>query len=82
MADDKILILVKALQEMVYETTHLSREEDDGSHWCSISKATLEQARAALDEVGARHPTRTIQGRRVTAQYDPKRGIVRTLGDP
>lgn len=47
--------LIAALQEMVYETTHLSREEDDGSYWCKISKRTLEQARAALDAVGVRH---------------------------
>jgi hypothetical protein len=36
-----------ALEIMIYETTHLSREEDDGSHWCKISKAALEQARDA-----------------------------------
>ena len=37
-----------ALQRMVYETTHLSPMEDDGSHWCKISAEALAQARAAL----------------------------------
>lgn len=40
--------LVQALGLMVYETTHLSPEESDGSHWCKISKEALEAARAAL----------------------------------
>lgn len=40
--------LVCALREMVYETTHLSPVEDDGSHWCRISAGTLAQARAAI----------------------------------
>lgn len=38
----------EALRVMVYETTHLSLLEDDGSHKCRISKKALEQARAAL----------------------------------
>ena len=38
-----------ALREMIYETTHLSPQEDDGSHWCKISKSALEKARAALE---------------------------------
>lgn len=33
---------------MVYETTSLSCEEDDGSHKCRITKAALTKARAAL----------------------------------
>lgn len=37
-----------ALRTMVYETTHLSPEEDDGSHWCSITADALQAARAAL----------------------------------
>lgn len=40
--------LEAALREMVYETTHLSPCEDDGSHKCKISAATLAKARAAL----------------------------------
>lgn len=40
--------LREALRCMVYETTHLSPEEDDGSHWAKISKETLSEARAAL----------------------------------
>lgn len=40
--------LVAALRVMVYETTHLSRREDDGSHWCKISSDALHKARAAL----------------------------------
>jgi hypothetical protein len=38
----------EALVEMVYETTHLSPENEDGSHLCIIPKHTLEKARAAL----------------------------------
>jgi uncharacterized membrane protein len=37
-----------ALRTMVYETTHLSPEEDDGSHWCSITADALQAARSAL----------------------------------
>jgi hypothetical protein len=37
-----------ALREHIYETTHLSPEEDDGSHWCSISKNCLNGSRQAL----------------------------------
>jgi hypothetical protein len=44
----RIAELEGALREMVYETTHLSPEYDDGSHWCKISKRALEKARAAL----------------------------------
>jgi hypothetical protein len=40
--------LASALSEMVYEVTHLSPEEYDGSHRCRISKDTLARARAAL----------------------------------
>ena len=42
--------LKAALREMLYEATHLSPQEDDGSHWAKISKRTLEKARAALKD--------------------------------
>lgn len=48
-AADAIERLRAALSEMVYETTHLSAMQDDGSHWCRITKETLVQARAALN---------------------------------
>lgn len=40
----------EALRKMIYETTCLSPMEEDGSHWCRISKATLEEARAAYHD--------------------------------
>lgn len=40
--------LAPALARMVYETTSLSPMEDDGSHWCKISKEALDNARRAL----------------------------------
>jgi hypothetical protein len=40
--------LKAALRTMVYETTHLSPEKDDGSHWCSITADALQAARTAL----------------------------------
>jgi hypothetical protein len=40
--------LVRALEEMVYETTCLSPCEDDGSHLCRITGPALAHARAAL----------------------------------
>lgn len=49
-AEARVRELEEALREMVYETTHLSSEEDDGSHWCKISNATLARARAALSD--------------------------------
>ena len=42
--------LKAALRHLVYEITHLSPEEDDGSHRCRISKSALQSARAALNE--------------------------------
>lgn len=51
----------EALKEMVYETTHLSSSEEDGSHICKISAQTLSQARAALslpDGEGDKQATR------------------------
>lgn len=40
--------LVEALKALVYETTHLSPQEEDGSHVCKISKRVLDAGRAAL----------------------------------
>ena len=48
-AAQEIEQLREALSQMVYETTHLSPMENDGSHWCKISKEALIQARAALN---------------------------------
>ena len=45
--------LRSALQSMVYETTHLSPLQDDGSHWCKISHVALAEARAALSDVSS-----------------------------
>jgi len=42
--------LREALAEFIYETTHLSPVEDDGSHWCRISAECLENGRTALRE--------------------------------
>lgn len=41
-----------ALRQFIYETTHLSPENDDGSHDCRISKGCLEAGRAALSKSG------------------------------
>ena len=45
----RVTKLEGALREMVYEATHLSPQNIDGSHWCKISKRTLDKARAALE---------------------------------
>lgn len=42
--------LREALTEMVYEATHLSPEQDDGSHWANIGSETLARARATLED--------------------------------
>jgi hypothetical protein len=42
------LAAVTALRELIYEITHLSVAEDDGSHRCTISKTALDNARRAL----------------------------------
>ncbi len=42
----------QALAEIVYEATHLSQKEDDGSHWCRIHAEPLERARSALRACG------------------------------
>lgn len=41
-------IIRKALEAFVYETTHLSPQEDNGSHWAQISAHTLNYGREAL----------------------------------
>lgn len=53
LADPRVVALAEVLRCMVYETTSLSPEEDDGSHWCKISKAALTEARAALAAITA-----------------------------
>lgn len=40
----------EALEKFVYETTHLSSIEDDGSHWAKISAECLDQGRKALNQ--------------------------------
>ncbi|MGN6146291.1 MAG: hypothetical protein ACTHOP_22180 [Mesorhizobium sp.] len=40
--------VVEALKQLVYEATHLSPRDDDGSHLCRISASALVNARAAL----------------------------------
>lgn len=42
--------LRQALRLLIYEITHLSPMEDDGSHRCKVSAVALKEARAALDE--------------------------------
>lgn len=41
--------LREIIKEAVYEVTHLSPEELDGSHWARISAEWLQKARAALN---------------------------------
>lgn len=50
--------VVEALREMVYEATHLSSREDDGSHRCRITGPTLAKARDALSHA----PSQPAQG--------------------
>lgn len=45
--------MAEALMPMVYEATHLSPMNDDGSHNCKISRAALTVAREALVEYEA-----------------------------
>lgn len=47
-ARDEIKQLRAALKEAVYEATHLSPQEPDGSHWAKMSAAWLARALAAL----------------------------------
>lgn len=51
--DERVKALEAALQTFIYETTHLSPLEDDGSHWCKISAECLEKGRAALRDMDA-----------------------------
>ena len=51
--DERVKALEAALQTFIYETTHLSPIEDDGSHWCKISAECLEKGRAALRDMDA-----------------------------
>lgn len=39
---------IAALESLIYEVTHLSETEEDGSHICKISAMTLNRARATL----------------------------------
>lgn len=48
-------VLIGALKEFIYETTHLSPMNYDGSHDCRISKLALEQGRKALTDFHAKH---------------------------
>jgi hypothetical protein len=43
------------LRAFIYETTNLSPEEEDGSHWCKISRECLSSARAALKAKDTTH---------------------------
>lgn len=47
---DRIQVLEHALREMIYETTHHSPMELDGSHKCRITAVTLDAARKALNQ--------------------------------
>jgi hypothetical protein len=46
----KAALLETALANLVYEVTHLSPRNDDGSHDCRISAEALQIAREALQE--------------------------------
>lgn len=62
---------MKALEALIYETTHLSPLEDDGSHKCKISKVALEQGRAALTKIKAA----MAQGEKATVDEEHQRLI-------
>lgn len=49
----QVAVLVGALRDYVYETTHLSPERADGSHDCRISQFCLRQARGLLKDLPA-----------------------------
>ena len=61
--------MVEALRQFIYETTHLSREEDDGSHRCIISKQTLEKGRAALAPAPAQQGEHLLPARLVDSAH-------------
>jgi hypothetical protein len=57
MPRDELNLIMKSLTAFVYETTHLSRCEENGSHKCVISAETLELGRicrALLSQYGER----------------------------
>lgn len=54
---DPAQVLRRALAVMVYETTCLSPERDDGSHDCRISRTALRGAREALAITAPTQPT-------------------------
>lgn len=45
---ERIKALEGALGSLIYEITHLSPMEDDGSHRCKVSAGAMKEARAAL----------------------------------
>jgi hypothetical protein len=47
---ERVSRLEEALKALIYETTHLSPCEVDGSHRCTISGAALDRARSALNQ--------------------------------
>ena len=47
-AASEIIMLREVLRGFVYEATHLSPVEADGSHWCKISSSCLKNGRNAL----------------------------------
>ena len=49
-AEAREVKLLAALATFIYETTHLSPMEADGSYWCKISADCLSKARAAIEE--------------------------------
>lgn len=52
---EELNLIMKSLTAFVYETTHLSRCEENGSHKCVISAETLElgrKCRAILSQYG------------------------------
>ena len=50
-AEAKLAKAVGALEQYIYETTHLSPQKEDGSHWCKISESCLSKARATRAEL-------------------------------
>lgn len=59
---EMIARLRTALSEFVYETTCLSPMNDDGSHWCKISKETLQVGRETLHATAPVEPARPFDG--------------------
>ena len=63
MTEDEEIRLKQALEYLIYEITHLSACEDDGSHTCRVSATALSNARIALSELV------TVGGERVENAY-------------